>query len=242
MYNKSTVTSQNLGRRDGVERRERDRQADAGWVVFWNVRVYSSIIPSIAVCFLVPLLFSWCYRCYRHVLCLDFLIVVSFLCLSQLFLKRFHLSFVRHTTRITKAQLGSRGDCFACHFSYTSISRVHGSSKFRSRKQSIRVCFLKALDLRIQLLEDFEEKFPSTLDARESRFRFGCFCDCFIYFRDERRNEPIARIAIIFVLVLYRIFLLSVPRLADAIVFVEIIQVVLSSFVKRRQEGREYVW
>ena len=45
---------------------------------------------------------------------------------------------------------------------------MHGSSNFRSCKQRIRVRFLKAMDLGVQRLEDFKEKFPPTF-TRASR-------------------------------------------------------------------------
>ena len=225
-----------------MEWREGDRQADAGWVVFWNVRVYASV----AVCLLM-LLFSRCYWCYRYLIWALFLLLFSFLRLSQLFSKRFNLAFVRHATRFAKAQLRSRGYCFARHLSYASVCRVHGSSNFRSCKQRIRVRFLKAMDLGVQRLEDFKEKFPSTFDARQPRFRFGCFGDRFVHFRSKRRNEPSARGTFTFLVVVYQIVLFVVVVVIVVVLLllfavVVIIQVVLSSFVKRRQEGRKYVW
>ena len=145
---------------------------------------------------MLMLLFSRCNWCYRYLIWALFLLLFSFLRLSQLFSKRFNLAFVRHATRFAKAQLRSRGYCFARHLSYASVCRVHGSSNFRSCKQRIRVRFLKAMDLGVQRLEDFKEKFPSTFDARQPRFRFGCFGDRFVHFRSKRRNEPSARATI----------------------------------------------
>ena len=169
-----TVTSQNLGWSDGVERSEGDRQANAGWVIFWNVCVYAAGIRYMTgCCFLLSLQCSLsCRRCYLRFVLLFF---VSFFSLFQLFPKGFHLMFVRHATRFTKTQLSSRGERFARHLPNASVCCVYRSCKFRFRKQSICVCFLKALNLGVQRLEDFQREVSFGVRCARVAFLFRLF-------------------------------------------------------------------
>ena len=80
-----TVTSQNLGWSDSVRTGEGDRQANAGWVIFWNVCVYAGYpVHDWMLLFVVFAVFSVLSSLLSPFVLLFF---VSFFSLFQLFPK-----------------------------------------------------------------------------------------------------------------------------------------------------------